>query len=120
MSTIVTIVQVVIALGIYNVWLVRYGRSTNWRGGTAQNLKEEFAVYGLPGWFMGIVGFLKLLFATLLIVGIWFPLVTKPAAAGMAVLMAGAVTMHLKVKDPFLRSLPAFTMLILSLVVALV
>jgi len=33
--------------------------------------------------------------------------------------MAGAVAMHFKVKDPPLRSLPAFVMLVLSLLVAL-
>jgi uncharacterized membrane protein YphA (DoxX/SURF4 family) len=118
MDTVVLIIQVIIALGIYNVWLVRFGKATNWRGGTAQNLKEEFAVYGLPGWAVWAVGFLKLLSATLLIVGIWFPIVTKPAAVVMAVLMLGAVTMHFKVKDPPKRALPAFTMLVLSVIVA--
>jgi uncharacterized membrane protein YphA (DoxX/SURF4 family) len=118
MDLAVKVIQVVIALGIYNVWLVRFGKSTSWRGGTARNLKEEFEVYGLPGWFMGVVGSLKLLFATLLIAGIWFPEVTRPAAAGMAALMLGAVAMHVKVKDPLMRSLPALTMLVLSLIVA--
>ena len=120
MQTAVLVIQVLIALGIYNVWLVRRGMATGWRGGTARNLKEEFAVYGLPGWFMGVVGFLKLLLATLLIVGIWFPAVTRPAAAGMAVLMLGAVAMHFKVGDPLRRSLPALCMLAMSLIVALV
>ena len=106
MAILVRIIQVAVALGMYNVWLLRFGKSTNWRGGTAR--KEEFAVHGLPGWFMGVVGFLKLLFATLLIVGVWYPVVTRPAAGGLAVLMAGAVAMHFKVKDPPLRSLPAF------------
>jgi uncharacterized membrane protein YphA (DoxX/SURF4 family) len=118
MDTIVLIIQILIALGIYNVWLVRFGRSTSWRGGTAQNLKEEFAVYGLPPWVVLVVGFFKLLCATLLIVGLWVPVVTKPAAVGMAVLMLGAVTMHFKVSDPPKRALPAFTMLVLSVIVA--
>jgi hypothetical protein len=62
----------------------------------------------------------KLLLAVLLVAGIWFPAVTQPAAIGMAVLMLGAVVMHVKVKDPPKKSLPAFTMLVLSLVVAFV
>jgi uncharacterized membrane protein YphA (DoxX/SURF4 family) len=118
MDMLVLIIQVVIALGIYNVWLVRFGKSTSWRGGNAQNLREEFAVYGLPSWFVWVVGFLKLLCATLLIVGLWVPAVTKPAAVGMALLMLGAVTMHFKVSDPPKRALPAFTMLVLSVIVA--
>jgi uncharacterized membrane protein YphA (DoxX/SURF4 family) len=120
MDTAVTIIQIVIALGILNVWVLRYGKSTSWRGGDAKDMKEEFEVYGLPGWFMGLVGFLKLLFAALLIAGVWAPALTQPAAIGMAVLMLGAVSMHVRVKDPVKKSLPAFTMLVLSLIVAFV
>jgi hypothetical protein len=118
MSWFVLIVQAVIALAILNVWLLRYGKATDYRGGNARSLKEEFAVYGLPGWFMGVVGFLKVLLAALLIAGIWLPPVTKPAAAGMAVLMLGAVSMHAKVKDPLKKALPALGMLVLCLIVA--
>ena len=118
MSAFVTISQVVIAVAIFTVWLLRYGKATDYRGGNARNLKEEFAVYGLPGWFMGVVGFFKLLFAVLLIAGIWFSPLTKPAAAGMAVLMLGAVSMHVKVKDPLKKALPALGMLVLCLFVA--
>ena len=44
---------------------------------------------------------------------------TRPAAMGMAVLMLGAMSMHLKVRDPLKKSLPAFTLLVLSVIVAL-
>ena len=118
MSSFVPIIQVVIAVAIFNVWLLRYGKATNYRGGNARSLKEEFAVYGLPGWFMGVVGFLKLLFAVLLIAGTWYSPLTKPAAAGLAVLMLGAVTMHVKVKDPLKKALPALGMLVLCVIVA--
>jgi hypothetical protein len=36
----------------------------------------------------------------------------------MALLMLGAVVMHMKIRDPLRKALPAMTMLILSLVVA--
>jgi hypothetical protein len=81
-------------------------------------MKEEFEVYGLPSWFMRAVGFLKVALSVLLIAGIWLPAVTKPAAGGTAVLMAGAVAMHVKVKDPVRRSLPALAILVLCLAVA--
>ena len=67
---------------------------------------------------MRVVGFLKLLFAACLIAGIWFPALTRPAAIGIAILMLGAVAMHIKVKDPLKKSLPALTMLVLSVFVA--
>ena len=114
MNAAVVVAQVIIALGIYNVWLLRFGKATEWRGGTAKNMKEEFEVYGLPAWFVGLVGFLKLLFATLLLIGIWFQPVVQPAAVGMVVLMVGAIAMHLRVGDPLKRSLPALMMLVLS------
>ncbi|MHA6249535.1 DoxX family protein [Pontibacter sp. CAU 1760] len=111
--------QVVIALGIFNVWILRYSKPTAWRGGQATSMKEEFETYGLPGWLMQVVGFLKVSFAILLVVGIWYPVVVNPAAVGMAILMMGAIAMHIKVKDPLRKALPAFTMLVLSLLVIL-
>ena len=87
-------------------------------GGDAKNMKEEFAVYGLPMWFMYTVACLKVLLAASLILGVWLPIFTQPAAIGMAVLMLGAVLMHVKVKDPIKKALPALNLLILCLVVA--
>lgn len=109
-------IQIIIALGIYNVWLLRYGKSSAFRGGDADNMEEEFAAYGLPPWSVKVVGALKLLFATLLLIGIWYPVLVLPAALGMTVLMLGAVAMHIKVKDPLKKSLPAATLLVLSLI----
>ncbi len=119
MNTVIAIIQIVIALGLLNVWLLRFNKSTDWRGGEAANMKEEFAAYGLPPWFMVLVGFLKISFAILLIVGLWVPAVTMPAAVGIAVLMLGAILMHIKVKDPLKRTLPAASLFILSLLVAI-
>ena len=119
MKPIVLVSQIIIALGLLNVWLLRAGKPTDWRGGDARNMKEEFQAYGLPAWFLGVVGFLKISLAILLLVGIWLPYLTKPAATGIAVLMLGAVSMHLKVRDPVKKSLPAFSLLVLSLVVIL-
>jgi hypothetical protein len=113
-------IQVVIAASIFNVWLIRFRKPTNWRGGTAKSMKEEFKAYGLPLWFMKLIGFLKLTLASLLIAGIFVPVLIKPAAIGMAVLMLGAVTMHIKVKDPVVKSFPAFSFLVLSLILILI
>lgn len=118
MQIAVYIIQLVIALGILNVWLLRFGKSSPWRGGKAQNMPDEFAAYGLPQSAMYAVGLLKILFAVLLIAGIWFPAVTMPAALGLAVLMIGAIAMHFKAGDPAKKSLPAATVLILCLLVA--
>jgi len=119
LNTIVSIAQVVVAIAILNVWVIRFGKATNWRGGEATNMSEEFTVYGLPHWFMLTIGFLKISLAALLVAGVWVPELTKPAATGMSLLMVGAIAMHFKVGDAPLKSLPAFIMLSLCAFIAL-
>ena len=116
MEWIKIVIQLVIAISIFNVWILRFGKPTYWRGGSAKNMKEEFLTYGLPEWFMKLIGFLKLTLASILVAGIFLPVLVKPAAIGMAVLMLGAITMHIKVKDTIIKSLPAFSFLVLSLI----
>jgi uncharacterized membrane protein YphA (DoxX/SURF4 family) len=115
----VVLLQIVIALGIYNVWLLRFNKATAYRGGAALTMAEEFAAYGLPMWFMRVVMVLKLTCATLLLLGIWIPGAAGLGALGMVLLMTGAVVMHAKVKDPVKKTLPAAVMLAMSIVVAL-
>ena len=115
---IVDIVQLIVALGLLNVWLVRFKKPTSWRGGDAKNMKQEFAAYGLPSWSVGVVGFLKVTFAVMLIAGIWRPDLVRPAAIGTAVLMVGAIAMHFKVGDPPKKSLPAAGILLGCLIAA--
>ncbi len=118
MELLVKICQLIIGLGLLNVWLLRTSKATAWRGGDAKNMREEFAVYGLSPVFMRTIGFLKITLGLCLILGLWLPELTRPAAIGVAVLMIGAVAMHVKVKDPLRSSLPALTLLILAIVVA--
>ncbi len=118
MDTITTVAQIIIALGIYNVWFIRYDKDTSWRGGDATNMNEEFAHYGLPQYLVYVVGFFKLTFATMLVFGLYYSNLVKPAAVGMAILMAFAIAMHLKSRDPLRKSLPASSILMLSILVA--
>ena len=116
MNALHIILQLIIGLGILNVWLLRSGRKTSYRGGDATCLKDEFKAYGLPVWMFWLVGILKVGAALALLAGIVYPVLVVPAASLMAFLMLGAITMHLKVKDSPAKSLPAVTLLILSLV----
>ena len=88
-----TTLQVVVALGLLNVWLVRARSATAYRGGSAQSLKEEFATYGLPEWTFYVVGLLKIGSAVLLLAGIWVPALIKPPTLIVAALMVGALVM---------------------------
>ena len=114
-----TMLQFVVGLGLLNVWVVRRKSSTAFRGGSAQSLREEFAAYGLPDWVFFLVGALKIGAAVLLIVGIWVPEVVRPAAATVVSLMVGALSMHAKVRDPLVKSLPAVLMLLMAVAIVL-
>ncbi|WP_438969378.1 DoxX family protein [Nonlabens sp.] len=110
------IIKLVVGLSILNVWLVNRNKLTPWRGGNANSMQEEFAAYGLSKNMMIIVGTLKCLFAVLLLISIIFSVTEYTGAIGIAVLMAGAIIMHLKINDPIKKSLPAGIFLILSLI----
>ena len=89
------VLQVIVGLGLLNVWLVRANSATGYRGGEAKSLKAEFAEYGLPTLAFYVVGALKI--------------------GGLVVLlMIGALIMHVKVGDPPKKSLPAAAMLLMS------
>jgi hypothetical protein len=103
--------QLVVALGILNVWLFRAGKATPFRGGDARSLREEFAAYGLPFWFMCVVGVLKVGLALSLVAAVWIHRLAQPAALSLGLLMLGAFVMHLKVKDPIKKALPAIGVL---------
>lgn len=111
MPMFLTVLQIVIGLGVLNVWILRFKKATPYRGGAAASLPEEFRAYGLPGWFTYAVGTVKVTAACCLIAGVWIHILTFPAAAAIGVMMIGALAMHLKIGDPILKSLPAFLML---------
>jgi uncharacterized membrane protein YphA (DoxX/SURF4 family) len=117
MQKVTAIFQIIVALGLLNVWLVRFSRSTAYRGGAARSMPEEFAAYGLPAWSTYVIGILKVASALCLIAGLWLPRIVLPAALLICVLMLGALAMHLKVKDPLKKSLPALCMLTLSVII---
>jgi len=109
-----SLLQLIVGLGLLNVWLVRSQSGTSYRGGAAQTLQGEFAAYGLPGFAFYLVGALKIGAAIILIAGVWFALPVREAAGLVAVLMIGAIAMHFKVGDPLMKSLPAGLMLAMS------
>jgi uncharacterized membrane protein YphA (DoxX/SURF4 family) len=109
------VLQIAAALGLLNVWLLRFNQRTAYRGGSAGSMREEFATYGLPSWFAYLIGILKVGSAIALIVGIWIPVLVLPAAGLIGVLMLGALSMHIKIHDPLKKSLPALGMLVLCL-----
>ncbi len=119
MEYVVIILKLVVGLGILNVWLLRANKATAYRGGNAKTMREEFATYGLPYWFMCVIAVLKLTLAIALLASIWFHSLAQPAAIGMALLMLGAFIMHLKVKDPISKALPSIAVFAMCAAIAM-
>tara|TARA_A100000164_G_scaffold337965_1_gene331887 strand:- start:153 stop:521 length:369 start_codon:yes stop_codon:yes gene_type:complete len=107
----ILILQLLISIGLINVWFFRFNKATEFRGGNAKNMREEFQAYGLPAWSMYLVGAAKVVIAILLIVSIWFKELLVYNLLALAVLMIAAVLMHIKVKDPIKKSYPALSIL---------
>jgi len=118
MEYITIALQLIVGLSILNVWLVQSSKQTQWRGGNASTIKEEFEVYGLPAWSCYVIGFLKVALAVGLIAAIWFPQLLKPSAMGLGLLLTGSILMHIKIKDPIKKSLPAFLFLCMCIYLA--
>ncbi len=107
MHDLTIILQVLVAASIFFVWVVRYN-----------NIIQEFKQYGLPDWLRDLVGILKLTFALLLLLGIQRASLVMIGSLGIAGLMACAFVIHLRVKNPVFKMLPALTLLALSLIIA--
>jgi uncharacterized membrane protein YphA (DoxX/SURF4 family) len=101
--------QSLVAASIFFVWTVRY-----------QNIVQEFKHYGLPDWLRDLVGILKITLALLLLVGIERPLFAVAGGFGIAALMGCAFFTHLRVKNPGSKMLPSLTLLVLSLIIAII
>ena len=115
MDTVGFLAQILIPFGIVNVWFIRAGRETAYRGGNARDLKSEFLAYGLPSWMFYLIGGLKTIAAALILIGFLLPVCIICGASLMTALMLGALLMHAKVQDPAIRYLPASLMFVMSL-----
>ena len=111
------ILSVFVGLTIINVWLFRASRSTSFRGGNATNLLEEFTVYGLEDYFL-IIGIVKVSLAIVLILSLYYSKLRLFASLGISIMMLVAVYMHISVGDELIKSLPASSLLISSLLIA--
>ena len=115
MEQFTTTLSMLIGLTLLNVWMFRINRPTNYRGGEAKTLREEFRVYGLPDSLFLLIGGVKIGLTALLIGSIWLPQFVQPAAIVLSILMLGAVVMHFKVGDPLRKAVPALFLFGLSL-----
>jgi hypothetical protein len=100
LTTLALVAQLVIAISIVIVWVFRF-----------DNIVKEFEQYGLSTLTRSMVGAAKLVLATLLVVGIWYPALVLIPALLMALLMISAQYFHFKVNNPFQKRIPALILL---------
>jgi len=117
MEILIIVLKVIVAASLLNVWLIQYNKPTQWRGGNAKTIIQEFKAYGLPVWLCFVVGFLKVSLAIMLIASIWYPDLEHVAVIGLAILLTGSILMHIKISDPMKKSFPAA--LFLSMCIAI-
>lgn len=118
MNYILILLQCIVAFSILNVWLLQNKKPSQWRGGNAKTIVEEFKIYGLPDWSFYGIGSIKIILALGLLAAIWFPVIRTPSAIGLSLLLAGSIAMHIKINDPIKKSFPAFALMTLCLIIA--
>ena len=107
MTNLSVIAQIIVALSIVIVWVFRF-----------DNIVKEFKQYGLSNLTRTIVGSTKIVLATLLIAGIWYPSLVLIPALIMAFLMISAQYFHFMVKNPWQKRMPSLFLLLLCLFIA--
>lgn len=110
-SLIALSLQIIVALAILNVWFLRSSKQTKFRGSDARTLSEEFENYGLSKNVYVFTSVVKPMIAIMLLIAIFFPFLTKPSVIALSLFMLGAVYMHFKVRDTFVKYIPALSIL---------
>ena len=101
--------QLIVSVSVISVWVFRY-----------DNIVLEFKQYDISNLLRNIVGASKISLATILILGIWYTELLVVSSLLMAFLMICAQFYHIKVKNPLIKYVPSFLLLVLSLFIAAV
>ena len=109
MNTFSSVAQIIVALSVGYVWIFRF-----------DNIVKEFHQYGLSDLTRTMVGAAKIILATLLVAGIWYPALVLVPAILMGLLMAAAQYFHFKVNNPWSKRLPSLFLLGLCIFIAAV
>ena len=110
--------KIIVGVSILNVWLLQKNKATKWRGGNAVNIVEEFQVYGFSKQFCYFIGFLKVSLAIILLASIQFKTLTLIGVLGLSILLLGSIIMHIRIKDAWYKSFPAFLFILMNLMIA--
>ena len=110
MSILIIIVQVVLGL-----LFVAIGSMTV---AGRQMFVDNFRRFGYPQWFRVVTGSLEILGGIGLLIGIWLPWLAALASAGLALVMLGAISTHLRIREPLQKVFLPLVMGALAILVA--
>jgi uncharacterized membrane protein YphA (DoxX/SURF4 family) len=74
---------------------------------------DIFNNLGLPQWFRIVTGFVQLVGAAVLVIGYWNASAIAWGGIWLGITMLAAVLAHLRVKDPFGKTIPPVVFLVL-------
>ena len=80
---------------------------------------ENFRRFGYPQWFRIVTGSLEVLGGIGLLIGIWLPWLAALASAGLTLVMLGAVSTHLRIREPLQKVVLPLVMGALAIAVAI-
>ncbi len=101
MDNFIEIIKIIATVSIFFVWFVRY-----------DNIKKEFKYYEFPNWFRDLIGILKISFIIMLHSS--NKDIVLSGAAGISILMIGAVITHIKMRSDFKKYIASVFMLSIS------
>ena len=110
MSTLIIVVQIVLGL-----LFVLIGSMTV---AGREMFVENFRRFGYPQWFRVVTGSLEVLGGLGLLLGIWLPWLAALASAGLTLVMLGAVSTHLRIREPLQKLVLPIVMGTMAIVVA--
>jgi uncharacterized membrane protein YphA (DoxX/SURF4 family) len=83
----------------------------------ADQMKQDFDRFKYPRWFMYFTGALEIVAALGVLAGIFVPILAVLSGLLIAAVMIGAISTHVRMKDPGSRIAPPLVLLALAIVV---
>ena len=103
-SVIITMCKTILSISLFFIWVVRY-----------KNITEEFKGYNYPYWFRDFTGILMLSFSVMIMKNETELIIL--GCLGIIVQMLGALWTHYMVQNPLRKTIPAFAVLGLCLLI---
>lgn len=110
----------VLSIVLQSLLILYYGFSGIAKVVGAKYWVEMFNHLGLPQWFRIVTGFVQLVGAVVLIIGYWFSGAVAWGGIWLGITMLLAYLAHVKVKDPFGKTMPAFVFAVLNIILVII